>query len=240
MAASVEERRARRALIFLVVSLVVLLAGAGVVYATRGGRSPGVASTRLLPGGSSAPEAIGPANGDLVASYTAGRQQALQAAGGNRVAVVSLDQYLPAAKAGEMVGRMQVLTVLAAAPGGLGSVVSGSIEQWQAEQRKTAEADRKSIQELLDSRSVGDPEFEAFYRSELVRLDALQKSLVPDGPVVYAVVVRAPVDELKALAAKPGVRMVDVGQSDRAASDYRGLRPEERVKVGDPPTRPVA
>ena len=58
---------------------------------------------------------------------------------------------------------------------------------------------------------------------------------------MFALVVRAPAETLKTLAATAGVRLVDVGESAQAKPDavYRGLRPEETVKAGQPATRPL-
>ena len=49
------------------------------------------------------------------------------------------------------------------------------------------------------------------------------------------------IPDLQALAAKNGVRLVDVGPNadPDPKANYRGLRPEETAKANDPNTRPT-
>ena len=63
----------------------------------------------------------------------------------------------------------------------------------------------------------------------------------PDGPLVFAMVVRGQASGLQALSRAPGVRLVDVTAAstlDPRAS-VRGLRPEEKERADEPPTRPA-
>jgi hypothetical protein len=54
-------------------------------------------------------------------------------------------------------------------------------------------------------------------------------------------VVRGPVAALQALAARPGVRLVDLAPGAEVRPDVpiRGVRPEEKQRANDPPKRPV-
>lgn len=139
-------------------------------------------------------------------------------------------------------GSLRVHGVLAAAPGGRPSLVVEGLDSWAEEQRKADEIERDEIAKLLPT--AEDPAFRAFYESELERLDAAIADVSPDSEVVFAVVVEGDAGDLRSVAAQDGVRLVDVGEageSPAAADDlaYRGLRPEETVRTGEPATRPV-
>ena len=173
-------------------------------------------------------------------TYLDERKQALALATGERMAVVSLDGYATEADARTKVGPVTVDALLAAAPGAHPSVVTNGLTAWAKSQREADELERTEIAKLLPTVDKSDP-FRPFYESELVRLDAAIESVSPTSPVVFGLVVRAPAETLKTLAATAGVRLVDVGESAQAEPDavYRGLRPEETVKAGQPATRPL-
>jgi hypothetical protein len=118
-------------------------------------------------------------------------------------------------------------------------VVDGSLTQWADERREAQRAEREEINRLIPT--TDDPDFKAFYEQEVVRLDKAIAALDPAGPVLFGVVLRGSADELRALSLKPGVRVVDVAPPDEVTEtlEYRGLRPEETEKAGEPPTRPV-
>jgi hypothetical protein len=88
---------------------------------------------------------------------------------------------------------------------------------------------------------VTDEDFRRQYEADIARLAALLAAPKVVPPVVYAVVVVGPVDRLRAAAARPEVRLVDVGAGATApgAGDAVGLRPEETAQAGKPPTRPA-
>ena len=129
--------------------------------------------------------------------------------------------------------------LLAAAPGAHPSVVTNGLEAWAKSQRQADEIERDEIRKLLPTVEESDP-FKSFYESELVRLDTAIANVSPTSAVVFGLVVRGPAEALKALAATPGVRLVDVGEAAKPEPDavFRGLRPEETAKVGQPATRP--
>jgi hypothetical protein len=135
-------------------------------------------------------------------------------------------------------GRLQVVNLLAAAPGGSPSVVTGTMADWVNGQVGANRSERDEIQRLVPT--VEDPQFRTFYQEEVARLGQLIDSVKPDGPHVFAVTVRGPAPDLQALARAPDIRLVDVGPSAKLPPDtpLRGLRPEETARANDPPTRP--
>ena len=121
----------------------------------------------------------------------------------------------------------------------MADVVRGSLSDWVDQQKSRAKADRDQTAELL--KTVDDPEFKAFYQSEVARLTRLLDGIKPGAPLVFAVVVRGVVPQLQSLASQPGVRLVDVGPSGKASgqAEYHGLRPEEVARVNDTAPRPL-
>jgi hypothetical protein len=238
---------ARRTLRFFAVAIFVLVVGAAFAFTVTRERDGGSgSSSSASPAttdsvtGATADDAIGPLAGADVGTYVDGRKLALGTATGDLVAVVSLDAYVPEAEARAAIGSVPVQALLAAAPGAHPSVVTGGLDEWAKSQRQADEVERDEIRKLLPT-IVNDPAFKKFYESELVRLDAAIESVSPTSAVVYGLVVSGPADALKALGAKAGIRLVDVGHvpPGAPASAYRGLRPEETTKVGQPGTRPV-
>lgn len=244
-----EARAARRTVRLLAVGFFVLVVGAVFAYTVRSERTGNRDSSRAASSGSPGPAAagaataadasIGPAANSEVGLYLDSRRQALATATGERVAVVSLDAYLPEAEARAKVGSLPVDALLAAAPGAHPSVVTTGLEAWAEHQRRADTVERDEIAKLLPT--VTDKAFKQFYESEIVRLDTAIESVSPASPVVFGLVVRAPADTLRTLATTAGVRLVDVGDGPTPApgATYRGVRPEETTKVGQPATRPV-
>ena len=248
--ARLDARAARRTVRFFAVAVFVLVVGAVFAFTvTRerdggSGRTSGQTGTTSAAAAAAAVASIGPGPGAEVGPYLDERRPVLAAAAGERAAVVSFDTYLSEADARAKVGSAQITpaqvdALLAAAPGGHPSTVDDGLEAWAKSQRQTDTVDRDEIRKLLPT--VDDPVFKRFYESELVRLDAAIESASPTSTVVFGMVVVAPADALRALAATAGVRLVDVGDGAAPADDaiFRGLRPEETTKVGQPATRPV-
>ena len=247
--ARLDARAARRTLRFFAVAVFVLVVGAAFAFTVtreRGTstRSPGRTGTTSAAAAAAAVDSIGPEANAEVGPYLDERRQALVAAAGERAAVVSFDAYLSEvdarAKVGAaQVGPAQVRGLLAAAPGAHPATVTDGLEAWAKTQRQADVVDRDEIRKLLPT--VDDPVFKKFYESELVRLDAAIDSASPTAQVVFGMVVVAPAEALRALAATAGVRLVDVGVGATPApgAAFRGLRPEETTKVGQPATRPV-
>jgi hypothetical protein len=249
MSFSADERAARRSVRLLGAGVLAIMVGAAVTITFRIlDHGPPPARGRVVEPSASpfAPETghTGPVPGDEVASYLAGRQSQLEQATGEQVAVVSLKVYVTEAAARRAGGDLRILALLAAAPGGSPSTVTGTMDQWAAAQRRSDTEERDEFRKLIPT--TDDPAFKADYQSEVQRLDKAIAAIDPKGEVVFGLVVRAPADQLRKLAKVEGVRVVDT-VSDGAASGakgtdataYSGIRPEEKTKIGDPKTRPV-
>jgi hypothetical protein len=236
-----DERAARRVLVLAAVALLAVLIGVVVIVVTKvvgddgsSGERSGAAPTT----GRGVVEAIGPVKGTAVPAYVDERAAALDKATGTRLAVVSLAGYATEADARAAVGKLEVVAFLAAVPGGGPQVVADSLAGWAVRARRDALAERDEIEDLLPT--VDDPEFASFYRDELSRLARVAGGAKADGPVVFALVVRGPSVELRALAKAPAARLVDVGGGASATADveYTALRPEEVDRAGTPDLRP--
>lgn len=184
-------------------------------------------------------EDLGPQPGVDVMSYAQNRRAALAGATGERVSVVSLAAYATEAQARPLVGSLAIVALLVAPPETAPSTVIGSLTTWANGQTTALRDERDEIRKLLPT--VTDPAFKDFYTAEIDRLDQAAKAVSPVAPIVFGVVVKGPVAGLQALGARPEVRLVDVGEGSQAGAKatYRGLRPEERLKASDPPTRPA-
>ena len=185
------------------------------------------------------PPEFGPAPGTDLAPYVTSRKAALAAVRDERVAVVSLAKYSTQAQVKTLVGTTPIVSLLVAPPGTAPAVVTGDLAEWVKGQTAANTAERDEIKKLIPT--VTDPAFKTFYTQEVARLDKALKNFAPTSSMVFGVVVRAPAAALQALGAKAEVRLVDV--TDTAApppqSVYRGLRPEEVAKAGEPGMRPA-
>ncbi len=182
---------------------------------------------------------LGPQPGVDVATYAQNRRGALAGATGDRVAVVSLSSYATEAQARSLVGSLAVLALLVAPSETAPSTVVGSLTTWANGQTTALRDERDEIRKLLPT--VTDPAFKDFYTTEIDRLDKAAQAVSPIAPIVFGVVAKGPAAALQALGARPGLRLVDVGEGSQAGTKatYRGLRPEERLKANDPPIRPA-
>jgi len=182
---------------------------------------------------------IGPLKGADLKKYASSRKKALADSREPRVAVVSLDRYTTDREARSAVGNSEVIVFLAATPGGGPSVAGRDLKAWADRERDAAREEREGFKSQIPT--VDDPVTRRQFEADVQRLTALIDRVTPTGPVVFAVVIRAPADRLKELAKSPGVRLVDVGSSDKLSErpTYAGIRPEETSKAGDPETRPI-
>lgn len=247
MAGSPDDHAAAlRTVRLLAVALVAVVVG-GLVFgitrlldsddSPRAGQSATPNDDPVLGGEPSA--AIGPESGVEIAEYVSPVRAALDDADGSHVAVVSLTEYRSVSDAASMTNApdVELLALLVALPGASPGVVEpGDVERFVESQVDAARDEHAAIEELLPT--VTDPEFEAFYRDELERFDRTVQAADPRGPIVFGFVVRAGADVLRELASSDGVRLVDVGGDDADPLDVRGLRPEERVRAGEPEFRP--
>jgi hypothetical protein len=236
-----QPRIKREHLIWAAAAVVVVVLGVGLaaLVAQRrvDNREKGVLLGQQESGG--AVVSIGPLDGTDVNQYIHDRQTALQKATGQRAAVVSFDKYLTEADARAAVGQLHVVALVAAPPGGAPSVVTGDMASWAQQQKASATDQRDQTAELLKN-GVDDPDYKAFYQSEVTRLNKVLGGINPNGPVVMGVAVTGPATELQALATRPDVRLVDVAPSDKvnAQTDYRALHPEQTSTVKQEDPRP--
>lgn len=236
-----EERAARRTVWLLGAGIAALAIGAVVFFTVRtlreaGSESPVVTTPEDA---ARAVGGIGPPSGTDVAAYIDARNAALATATGDRIAIVSFTSYTTEAKAKALVAPVEVIGVMAAAPGGQPAAVQGDLAGWVQSQTAEARAERDEIQRLIPT--VDEGNFKRFYQSEVDRLNQLIAAVRPNGDLAFGVVVRADATALQQLAARGEVRLVDVGPNaePQAPTEYRGLRPEETGKANDPNTRPV-
>jgi hypothetical protein len=233
---------ARRTAVLVVVAIVVAVMGVLIGAISRlGDDDPAPTDDPAVRRDDRAPDAaaaIGPAAGTDVTQYLATRQQALATATGTQVAVVSFTGYVTANEAARAIGSgLETVATLVALPGEAPASAAsdaGGVAAWLATAQRAAKVDRASIAAMVGD--VGDPEFVAFYESELARLDAIL-ALTPTGRFVFAVGVRGDAAALQAIAKAPRVRLVDIGEGRSTTRSYRGLRPEEVLAAGDPETR---
>ncbi len=231
-----DDTAARRILLLFAASLIVV--GLGGLLAVTVTHWPGKATRTAVAKDAGTPSSgLGPQPGDDVAGYLANRSTALAAATGDRTAVISLPDYVSEAQARAAVGPAKVVGVLAAVPGGLPGVVTGSMSDWVNGQVADKRSDRDEMKQLVPT--VDDPQFKAFYQDEIARLNKLLDGVSADGPLVFGVVVQAPAAALQTLGGSGQVRLVDVAPPGvvRPGTAFRGLRPEETAKANDPPTR---
>lgn len=228
-----EDRLARRALLLFAAGLVVVGLGGLAYVLLWGGSADGPTLA------ASATQEIGPLPGAEISAYTKERTAALDQASGERLAVVSLAAYADEARARAAVGSLTVTGLLAAPPGAAPSAVTGSLAEWADAQSAVSKEERNELVTLLPT--VDEPQFRDFYAAEVERLNKVIEGVSPNGPLVFAVVVRAPAEALRKLINQPGVRLVDIGSGPELADGaaVRGLRPEETAKADDPPTRPL-
>lgn len=236
------EEGARRLILMALGALVLFVLCAGVALAISRADANGegddggglVSANQALIG-----TGTGPLAGADVATYSEGRRRALAEATGRWAAVVSLRDYVTEADFERRYGSMDVKAKLVATAGGEPEVVEGSLERWATQARSAAEEERRQLDSML--KTTDDKGFQDQFKADLARLDKLLAALDPAQPVVFGFVVSASSDDLRALAAKAEVRLVDVvaRRVPDTLTRLRGLRPEETVKAADPHTRPV-
>ena len=222
-----------------VAALVLLVLCAGVAVAlTRGeGDGGGTLDQDTVRPSESGLVSTGPVVGTDVATYAARRRADLARLSGNATAIVSFTGYRTHAAAAQALDGVRLRAVLVAAKNGAPTVVEGALSAWATTERRDAEGERANLLQML--KDTTDPEFIAQFKSDVARLTALLSALDPNGPVVFGAIVEGSAAALRSLVG-PGVRLIDpVGRHVPAElSALHGVRPEETVKVGDPPTRP--
>ena len=209
----------------LLLGLTIFLLGAGVAVVTsdedhsKEGERPALS---------------GPNPGQQVDEYLADRRGALADADGTHSAVVSFASYLDDDEAADLV-RTGVEVWLVAGMGGTPEQTE-DVDAWRSERAATARTEADELDSLIPT--AEDPEFVRQYQRDRDRLRRMADRLDAGDAVVFAVVVRASADALRAVSGRQGIRLVDPIDPLDARATPRGLRPEERVVVGQPPERP--
>lgn len=189
---------------------------------------------------------IGPLAGTAVPAYERARSAALADVPGSerRAAVVSFAAYQSVDAAREAVAGLRAEALLVALPGGrpVQVEVDADLEDVVADQRREAAAEKAALEDLLPT--VSDEDFQEQYEADIERLSALldaPKGAAGARPLVHAVLVTGTGDALRRTARVPGVRLVDPGADAEVpgVGAAAGLRPEETVRAGEPPSRPV-
>jgi len=236
-----QPRIKREHLVWAAAALVIVVLGVGLAALLAQRNADNKQAAQLLGQQTSggAVVSIGPLDGTDVSQYTQDRQAALDKATGERAAVVSLGAYVTQAEARAAVGQLHVVGLLACAPGGTPSFVSGDMAAWAQQQKASATQDRDQNAELFRN-GVDDADFRAFYQSEVARLNKLIAGIDPNGKVVFGVVVTGPATDLQTLAKQKGVRLVDVAPSAKVndQTSYAGIRPEQGATVNQHDPRP--
>ncbi len=107
--------------------------------------------------------------------------------------------------------------------------IESAVNEALAAERERIAREEAEFRELLESGTVEDEDFVAEFRQQLERLKAVRNLLDTGAGTVFAVVVRGPVAELRALAEAERVRLVDPApaETDPAASTFYGLLPDD-------------
>lgn len=237
-----ELRAARRTLALFVVAVAAVAAGFVLVVTgargddgavtIAGAPEPGVeAADDDVPAGR-----VGPMPGQDVERYLAERREVLGTVEGERLAVVSLTGYSSVETVEDLLEPFDLDRYLVALVGGE-PVETRSVDDAFADVVEDAEMQLSELEQLAPT--VEDPEFADFYAGEIERYRRLLDS-ADDGAVVYGMVVVGSASDLRGLASRASVRLVDVSEAsgvDRGVP-VRGVRPEESDTIGEPPFRP--
>lgn len=222
---------AARRVVLLFVAALAAAAGAAIVVLVGGDADDDAAIAEQ------AVSTIGPTPGADIAAHVATRTDALAALDGRVVAVVSFDRYVPAAEVGDLLGGgVEAEALFVAMPGGEPTLTTDP-----AAFRSAAVAEAQS--QLTEIRAlvptVDDEEFAEFYRAEIVRYEQVVAA-AERADIVFAALVRSTGPEMRAVASRPGIRLVDAVGGTVAAPDATlgGLRPEETGRAGTPEFRP--
>lgn len=230
-------RAARRTLVFFAIALAACVAG--FVLVLTGGRGDDGGSTVADGGAADSPgtvASIGPPQGDSVERYVDERRGALDETEGRRVAVVSLTGYSSVDTVDDLLDDLELDQYLVAVVGG-GATATRDVAATIADIVDEAAGQLAEIEAIAPT-VEDDPDYSRFYADEIDRYRRLLDAAERDD-VVFGVVVTGSASNLRALASRASVRVVDVGDSDRLDRDapVRGIRPEETATVGEPPFR---
>lgn len=191
------------------------------------------------------PVAVGPVLGSDVDGHVRRAGISLDDLEGGEVrpAVVSYGEYeTPESVLASLPEGVEVLSVqyrlpsqeerpqrLETARDGLAAAVQAAV----AAAHEAFAEEEDEVQKLLDSDTVEDPAFREDLELRLSELATIRNLLATEAPVVFAVVVRAPAEALRALSEHDAVRLVDVAPSGTDADDavFYGVLPEDRDRA---------
>ena len=184
---------------------------------------------------------LGPLPGTSITAYARAAKVELEDVAGRRAAVVSFAGYRTPEQATRLVDGTDVVSWLVALPGGRPQDLQPDrdLVGWTKGQRDEATAEKKALEQLLPT--VEDPDFRRQYQADIDHL----ASLLAVGPdrrdVVFGALVVGDVTHLRAIGGRAEVRCVDLDADDTPppATSYAGIRPEEGIEAGEPPTRPT-
>lgn len=207
------------------------------------GALPGQAADVPGAGGTSA--AVGPVVGADVGDYVERVNASLDDLRGDdpQPAVVSYGEYrTPGEVLASLPATAEVLSVQYRLPSeqerpqrldtdrdGLVASVEEAVEV----AREQFAEEEHEVQRLLDSGTVEEESFRADLELRLSELETIRDVLAGEAPVVFAVVVRAPPDDLRALSEHGAVRLVDPapGDGDGSGVVFYGVLPEDQDRV---------
>ena len=241
---SPSDAQLERIVVRSVAALIALVLAGGVASAAgRLGEEDGEAASDVVVGtGALSPRGgLGPLPGTSVTSYVSAASAELREASGRRAAVVSFTEYRTTEAAELLVGDVEIVSWLVALPGGRPQELAPDrdLAAWTKNQRDEAAAEKKALEQLLPT--VQDPDFKRQYQADIEHLTQLLATPVERDDIVFGALVIGPSGRLRSIGGRPGVRMVDVDvdASPPAATAYEGVRPEETIEAGRPPTRPT-
>lgn len=194
-------------------------------------------------GASEGPVAVGPTVGTEIGGYVSERQAALADLPGDveeAPAVVSFGEYRTAEHVASTIPTDAEVTEvqyrlpaegerpvsLPVAEDGLVEAVGEAVEA----ARSAYAEEEDEVERLLASDTIEDEEFLEDLERRLSEVVAVRNLLDSGAPIVFAVVVRAPVPALRALSEHGDVRLVDVAPpgADPDRTVFYGVLPEDR------------
>ena len=183
---------------------------------------------------------LGPLPGTSVTAYVRAAAAELAEIDGRRAAVVSFAGYRTPQQAAALVEGTEVVSWLVALPGGRPQelAVDRDLATWTKGQRDEATSEKAALEQLLPT--VNDPDFKRQYQADIDHLTALLAAGSDRRDVVFGALVVGSAEALRSIGARPDVRLVDVDADATPPSPtaYEGVRPEESIEAGEPPTRP--
>ena len=189
---------------------------------------------------------VGPAPGSSVPDYIARRKAALAAAadpGAPLAAVVSFTTYRKAQDAAGLVPGATIAQVLVHAPVAGRPTLTGVVRfdvlaqaLTTAEHALRHEADENDQLAATTTPTTPDLAAQAHEDRAEAASERTQATAYAQGGCVYALVVSAPLATLRALAAAPGVRLVDIAAPHATADKIEpvGLYPDDAATVSTP------